>query len=290
MSLAFNNTPEYNEGGIVTYENDRESYIYICGVEPTRDIQIDDHVTLMPVKASAGPNDMIDCFMKHGNGSEFEMGLLISTLRMVTAQLRIIADDPEELAIRTWNAQSVCLQIGALLKCEVSWYFQASDSADKFNAKTRLSLICHNMYKFPSELTIIDEERSAFLEQYIPVALNLEFDDRYRNASNALWCHRMHFRPAIQLSVLWGGIESLFLIEKSIKKNLSIAASRFIYGDDRMANNIRELYESRCKAVHEFKNAEAEIKDNSAKLLHQLIISCVERNSLPDVSQLLKDQ
>ena len=77
MSLAFNNTPEYNEGGIVTYENDRESYIYICGVDPTRDIQIDDHVTLMPVKASADPNDMIDCFMKHGNGSEFEMGLLI---------------------------------------------------------------------------------------------------------------------------------------------------------------------------------------------------------------------
>lgn len=274
-------------GGQKIIDRKNESYIYICGIEPSRDIVIDDYVTLMPVKSVANPDDMIDCYMKNGNGSEFELGMLISTLRMVTAQLRITANDSEKLAIRTWNSQSICLQIGALLKCEVSWYFQASDSADKFNANTRVSLICPNMYKFPSDITVIDEVNSSFLEKRLPIALNLEHDERYRNASNALWCYRMHYRPAIQMSVLWGGIESLFLIERSIKKNLSIAASRFIGGDDSMVDEIKTLYESRSKAVHEFKNAETDIKEKSVNLLHKLLVACIERNCLPNVSQLL---
>ena len=277
----------YIGGSPQIIDRKNESYIYICGIKPSRDIVIDDYVTLMPVKSVANPDDMIDCYMKNGNGSEFELGMLISTLRMVTAQLKIIANDQKELAVRTWNSQSVCLQIGALLKCEVSWYFQASDSADKFNANTRMSLICPNMYKFPSEITVIDEVNSSFLEKMLPIALNLEHDERYRNASNALWCYRMHYRPAIQMSVLWGGIESLFLIERSIKKNLSIAASRFIGGDDSMIDEIKALYESRSKAVHEFKNAETDIKEKSVNFLHKLLIACVERNCLPNVSQLL---
>ena len=275
------------EGGQKIIDHKNESYIYICGIELSRDIVIDDYVTLMPVKSVANPDDMIDCYMKNGNGSEFELGMLISTLRMVTAQLRITADSPETLAIRTWNSQSICVQIGALLKCEVSWYFQSNDPADKFNAKTQMSLICPNMYKFPSEMTIIDETQSIFLEKYLPVALNLERDDRYGNASNALWCYRMHYRPAIKMSVLWGGIESLFMIEKDIKKTLSIAASRFICGDDSMVSEIKSLYKSRSKAVHEFKNAEKEIEEKSAELLHQLIVACVERHCLPSVSRLL---
>ena len=273
--------------GRAAFESQNESYIYICGIEPTREISINDHITLMPVQPAANPDDMIDCYMKNGNGSEFEMGILISTLRMVTAQLRITADSPETLAIRTWNSQSICVQIGALLKCEVSWYFQSNDPADKFNAKTQMSLICPNMYKFPSEMTIIDETRSIFLEKYLPVALNLERDDRYGNASNALWCYRMHYRPAIKMSVLWGGIESLFMIEKDIKKTLSVAASRFICGDDSMVSEIKSLYKSRSKAVHEFKNAEKDIEEKSAELLHQLIVACVERHCLPSVSRLL---
>ena len=287
MSATVKGDSNSFESCVMVSENQRESYIYICGIQPIREISIDDHVTLMPVQSSANPDDMIDCFMKNGNGSEFELGMLISTLRRVTAQLRITADNPQKLAIRTWNAQSVCVQIGALLKCEVSWYFQSNDSADKFNAKTRVSLICPNMYKFPSQITIIDETQSCFLEKYLPVALNLERDERYGNATNALWCHRMHYRPAIKLSVLWGGIESLFLIEKSIKKNLSISVSRFICGDDSMVDEIKKLYGSRSKAVHEYKNAENEIIEKSAMLLHRLIKTCVEQNCLPDVPQLL---
>ena len=280
----------YDETGIKIYENERDSYIYICGIKPTRKIFINNNITLMPVSASANPDDMIDSFMKYGNGNEFQMGILISTLRMVTAQLRITAENPKTLAIQTWNAQHICVQISALLNCELAWYFQASDSADKFNSRTRLSMIYPNMYKCPTNLTIIDEEKCACLELNISVALTLENDSRYENASNALWCYRMHFRPSVQLSILWGGIESLFLIEKSIKKNLSLSISRFIYGNDSMAEEIKTLYESRCKAVHELKNSKENILQKSVNLLHQLIVKCVQNNSLPNVSKLLKDE
>lgn len=280
----------YDETGIKIYENERDSYIYICGIKPTRKIFINNNITLMPVSASANPDDMIDSFMKYGNGNEFQMGILISTLRMVTAQLRITAENPKTLAIQTWNAQHICVQISTLLNCELAWYFQASDSADKFNSHTRLSMIYPNMYKCPTNLTIIDEEKCAYLEQNISIALTLENDSRYGNASNALWCYRMHFRPSVQLSILWGGIESLFLIEKSIKKNLSLSVSRFICGDDSMAEEIKTLYESRCKAVHELKNSKDNILQKSVKLLHQLIVKCIQNNSLPNVYELLKDE
>ena len=54
-----------------------------------------------------------------------------------------------------------------------------------------------------------------------------------------------------------------------------------------MVSEIKSLYKSRSKAVHEFKNAEKDIEEKSAELLHQLIVACVERHCLPSVSRLL---
>ena len=55
-----------------------------------------------------------------------------------------------------------------------------------------------------------------------------------------------------------------------------------------MVDEIKKLYGSRSKAVHEYKNAENEIIEKSAMLLHRLIKTCVEQNCLPDVPQLLE--
>lgn len=114
---------EYISDSVVINADEHESYIYVCGINPCKNICIDKNITLEPVSPVANPDDMIDCFMKNGNGNEFQMDILISTLRMVTAQLRITYDNPEELTVLTWNAQHVCIQISALLNCDVSWYF-----------------------------------------------------------------------------------------------------------------------------------------------------------------------
>ncbi len=155
-------------------------------------------------------------------------------------------------------------------------------------AMTRVSMVYPNMYKFPSLLTIISEERCAFLEHNIQTALALGEDNRFANAANALWSYRWNPRSAVQLSIIWGGIESLFLIERGIKSKLSIAASRFLSGTDIMVAQIKSLYEVRCKAVHEMKNGENELLNASVDILFRLILKCVELQKIPNVDALLK--
>lgn len=273
--------------GICICNNEKVTYIYLCGINPIRNIKLSERMTLMPVVSSPSPDDMIDCVMKNGNGSEFELGILISTLRHTTAMIKIGCNDAQELACLAWNSQAIGVLIGALLKCEVSWYFQASKPANEFDAVTRVSMIYSNMYKFPSNLVTIDEQQCLILENSIPIALNLNEDNRFANAANALWGYRWNPRPAVQLSVIWGGIESLFLIERGIKSKLSTAASRFLSGTDELVGEIRLLYETRCKAVHELNNGENEMLQASAELLYRLIIRCVELNNIPNVAELL---
>lgn len=273
--------------GICVDNNEKVTYIYLCGINPIRNIKLSEKITLTPVTSSPNPDDMIDCIMKNGSGSEFELGILIATLRCTTAMVKIECNDARELACLAWNSQAICVHIGALLNCEVSWYFHASKPADKFDAVTRVSMIYGNMYKFPNTLVTIGEQQCLYLENNIPIALNLDEDNRFTNASNALWSYRWNPRPAVQLSVIWGGIESLFLIERGIKNKLSTSASRFLSGTDDMVEEIKLLYETRCKAIHELKNGEDELLQASAELLYRLILRCVELHCIPNVAELL---
>jgi|GEM_PF-383226 len=273
--------------GICVNDAERLSFIYLCGIKPVKNLKISDNIVLMPVVTTPKPDDMIDCIMKNGSGDEFELGLLIATLRQTSAVLRIESANARTLAIEYWNAQIACVQIAAMLNCELAWYFQANCSADKFNASTRVSMIYPNMYKFPSSLVTINEKACLYVENNITFALELDENERFSTASNALWSYKHIPRPAIQLSIIWGGIESLFLIERGIKRNLSIATSRFLTGNDDMVDEIKFLYEARCKAVHELKNSTNTLLDSSALLLHKLILKCIEQHSLPNVKKLL---
>lgn len=274
--------------GICVQNNENVTYIYLCGISPIRNIKLSENIMLTPVVSSSKPDDMIDCIMKNGRGNEFELGILIATLRRTTAMLTIECNDARELVRLAWNSQTTCVLVGALLNCEVSWYFQASKPADKFDAMTRVSMIHNNMYKFPSALTSINEQQCLYLENNIPIALILHEDNRFANASNALWSYRWNPRPAVRLSVIWGGIESLFLIERDIKNKLSTTASRFLSGTDDMVEEIKLLYETRCKAVHELKNGEDKILKSSAELLYRLISRCIELSCIPNVEELLQ--
>lgn len=275
--------------GIRTFEGQTTSFIYIVGIKPEREIAISENVRLLPVQSSPAPDDMIDCIMKHGNGDEYVLGLLIATLRSVTAQLEITAKNAEELVVATWNAQTFCVLISAMLNCEVSWYFQADKSADAFDARTKVSLVHPHMHKFPNELQSVDEEQCLYLEKNLAVAWELDNDHRFSNATNALWTYLISPRSAIQLSIIWGGIESMFLFERGIKQKLAKAISQFLKNDDSMVNDIKSLYEFRCKAVHEYKNIERNILESSVSLLHQLIRKCIETNSIPNVESLLEE-
>lgn len=186
-----------------------------------------------------------------------------------------------------WNSQTTCFLLAALLHCEISWYFQSNTSADKFTGETKINCITNNFLKLPNQIRDINEPTCDWLSKVIPTALNLSDDEWYLTAKNALWSYRWNPRPAIQLSVIWGGIEALFVIERKIKQRISKAISRFLCGNDDMVDNIKRLYSVRSKAVHELRNGENSALQESANLLHNLILKCVENKQLPDLCVLL---
>ena len=99
------NMKSYGGCGILIPEGVTTSYIYVAGTKPVREIFLDEDVSIIPVKSSPQPDDMIDCIMKNGNRDEFKLGILIATLRKIIAQLKIAATNAKELAIKTWNSQ-----------------------------------------------------------------------------------------------------------------------------------------------------------------------------------------
>lgn len=219
-------------------ENQDKSYFYLCGIRPIREVRLGDGITLMPATSTPTPDDMIDSIMKSNHASEMELGILIATLRMTTAQIKIEGAIGKELAMKTWNAQQICVLISAILNCDLAWYFQADRPVEMFSANTDIHIIMENVYKIPNECIEVSYEKCSFLETRIEKACKLaEVNEKFYLATNAMWSYRLNFMPAIRISVIWSGIEALFMVDRNIKNTIAIMSSRFIYGNDDMISS-----------------------------------------------------
>ncbi len=270
-------------------DNQKEAYIYLCGINPIREVKLGEGITLMPAISNPHPDDMIDSIMKSNHASEVELGVLIATLRMTTAQIKIEDAIGEELAVKTWNTQQICVQISAILNCDLAWYFQADRPVEMFSADTDIHMIMGNMYKIPNDCIDISDEMSSFLEKRIEKACNMaEVNEKYHLATNAMWSHRLNYMPAIKVSVIWSGIEALFMVDHNIKNTIAIVSSRFIYGDDSKVEEIKTLYkDARCKATHEYRNGTSDLYEESKELLYELLLKCMDEGDTPDVNSIL---
>lgn len=266
-------------------ENQDKSYIYLCGIKPTREVKLGEGITLMPAAPDPNPDDMIDGIMKSDHASEVELGVLIATLRMTTAQIRIEGSSGKSLAVKTWNTQQICVQMSAILNCDLAWYFQADKPVEMFSANTDIHMVLDNMYKMPNECVEISDEMCSFLEARIEKACNLaEVNEKFYLATNAMWSYRLNFMPAIRISVIWSGIEALFMVDHNIKNTIATVSSRFIYGNDDKVDEIKALYkDARCKATHEYRNGTYDLFDKSNELLYKLILKCIDEGDTPDV-------
>ena len=269
-------------------ENQTESYLYLCGVKPSRDVKLGEGITLMPAFPDPNPNDMIDSIMKSTHASEVELGVLIATLRITTAQIRIENAIGENLAVKTWNTQQICIQMSAILDCDLAWYFQANSPVEMFSANADIHIVMGNMYKIPTECIELSDEKCSFLEARIEKACSLaEVNEKFFLATNAMWSYRLNFMPAIKVSVIWSGIEALFMVEHNIKNTIATVSSRFVYGNDDKIEDIKTLYkEARCKATHEYRNGTNDLYEESNKLLYQLILKCIDVGDTPDVNSI----
>lgn len=277
--------------GVYIKENQECAYIYLCGIKPFREVALGDGITLLPAFPNPEPDDMIDSIMKSNHASELELGLLISTLRMTWAQIRIEGAIGKDLAIKTWNAQEICIQMGAIIDCDLAWYFQADRPVELFSRDTDIHMMVCNIHKIPSNCIELSEEKCSFLQERIQAACKLaEVNRKYYLATNAMWSYRMNFMPAIRIGVIWSGIEALFMVEHNIKNTIAVVSSRFICGNDDMVEEIRNIYrEARCKAIHEYQNGTVELYEKSKKLLHELILKCIDEGNTPDTKRILTE-
>lgn len=229
--------------------------------------------------------------MKSNHASEVELGVLIATLRMTTSQIKIQGATGKELAAKTWNTQQICVQISAILNCHLAWYFQADNPVEMFNSDTDIHIVMENMYKIPNKCVEILKDNCSFLEARIGQAIKLsEENNRCYLATNAMWSYRLNFMPAIRISVIWSGIEALFMVDHNIKNSIAIGSSRFIYGCDDKVEEIRVLYkEARCKATHEYNNGTNDLYKKSNKLLHSLILKCIDKGYASEVNVILSN-
>ena len=266
-------------------ENQSVAYLYLCGIKPVRDVRLGGGLTLMPATADPAPDDMIDSIMKSNHASELELGVLIAALRMTTAQIKIEDAAGEALAAKTWNTQQICVQISAMLDCDLAWYFQADSPVEMFSANTDIHIVMENMYKIPNDCVEISDEKCSFLEANIGKACKLaETNGKFYLATNAMWSYRLNFMQAIKISVIWSGIEALFMVDHNIKNTIAESSSVFIYGDSSHAEEIKALYkDARCKAIHEYSNGTPDLYKGSNELLHKLILKCIEKEDTPEV-------
>lgn len=182
--------------------------------------------------------------------------------------------------------------LSAILNCDLAWYFQADKPIESFGPDTNIHMIMENMYKIPDSCVDISEAQCSLLEEKIGKALYLsENNEKFYLATNAMWSYRLNFMPAIRVGVIWSGIESLFMIDKNIKKTIAVVSSRFIYGNDDRVEEIKRLYkDARCKAIHEYRNGSDELLDKSNKLLFDLIQKCIDEGNTPNIASLLRNK
>lgn len=270
-------------------EGQSEGYLFLMGVEPARTITLSEKIDLEPARCHPNPDAMIDSIMKHGSQSEIDLGILVSTLRLTCAQLRVQSSDAQELAVDLWNAQTDILLLSALLHKEIYWSVQCDVKADLFDATSSVNIVLSRRLFLPRECVEISLSDCAYVESIFAVATRLMNKPTFSNAVNALWSYRQALRPSVQMAILWSGIESLFEIKNELRFRTSLFIAKLLDADFEKYQEIKKLYDSRSKAVHAANVSNIETVKTTANLLHQLILKCVEIGDIPDEKTILFD-
>lgn len=264
------------------------TYLYLNGIKPSEATVLSDGVTLLPATCSPDPDDIIQ-----KSRSEIDIGVACVFLRSVSACFHIAADNPKELAARTWNSQWDAILLSALHDCEVGHTFQAEVPPEEF-AKSEHFHITNYAFKGLSsgKPKRITPAKHRWLSRHYTSAKALLDDDRYSNAVHCLSSYRWHSMPRAQLALLWSGIEGLFRVEHELSFRLSLYAARFLYPKSRtrqrsLFDSTKKLYSMRSKAVHggKLKAPQDAVRDSLA-LLRKLVVKCAEIASLPDTNAL----
>jgi len=271
--------------------NSQVTYLFLNGIRSASSIQLNEWVTLQSADMSHIDFETALAICKNAR----DLPVALAYIPLVSAQLVVQGDTPEETARFAWNAAWEALLLSALFNCEVGFNLQSDEPASSIGASGELRAT--NFYMrglVNSEAYELTDGDRNWLERHYDCFSDLMVDERFRSAIHCMATYRWHSLPRIQLAVLWAGIEGIFGASSEIRFRLALYAARFLHPDDESErqltfSDVKKLYDVRSAAVHgsKLKNNVSETVASSAALLQRIIIKCFEVQAIPDEKQLV---
>jgi hypothetical protein len=266
------------------------TFLLLSGVSVTINLRLSDHVELQSADTSHLDLQTALSTCSHPD----DIAVVAAFIPRTTAQFRIAAASPKELAIVAWNASWDALLLGALLHTEIGFNLQSDTPANMIAADSPLRATNLYMHALTNDLPhILTADEAEWLIAHFANARRLLDNDRFQTAVHCLATCRWHSMPRIRLAILWAGIEGLFGASSEIRFRISLYIARYLHPDDASArralfDSVQKLYNARSAAVHgsNIKGDSALAVTDSAEVLCNLLRRCATVGSIPDVNDL----
>lgn len=273
-----------------TTEETNSSYILLSGISTDKIISIDENVKLLPADTSH-----LDFYTAISTcaGAD-DIAVIAAFIPKISAQFKISAPTAEDLAATEWNSSWSAILLSAIFHTEVGFHIRSDTHANVINKKSFLRATNYHMHGSANHLCYaITDENARWIESNFSTAKKLLENEKFTTSAHCLASYRWHTLPRVKLAVLWAGIEGMFGINSEIRFRISIYISRFLHPNNEKERKetfdlIKNLYDTRSAAVHGSKLKGDTIKavNQSAEILRQLIVTCIERRSLPQEADL----
>lgn len=262
-----------------------ETFILLNGIVVESEVQLAEGILLQPADAShlSLSNALLACSQPD------DIAVVAAFIPRVRAQFRIHAASPRETSVRAWNSSWDALLLSAIFQAEIGFNLQSNCAAEDISAKSTLRAIRRHMSGFNDNPPyVLTRNDSDWLSEFYPDAQILLKDGSFQTAVQCLATHHWHPNPRIKMAMIWAGIEGIFGASSEIRFRLSLYMARFLSPDNEVDRRnifeqVKKLYNVRSKAVHGgiLKGDLSLSATESAKLLNDLLIKCIETRSLP---------
>lgn len=269
--------------------NGTETYLFINGISTTKEIMLHDNISLLPIPSDYHYRRVFDLLE-----NDVDFAVAAVSMRTIASQLRISADNAEQLACAAWNALWDCILLGAVFLCEVMGNVQCDKPVERMENASEINITNYSFRAMLSEPYQLTAGDYIWISANYSSAYALLDTDSFMTAVHALASYKWHSLPRIQLAILWSGIEALFSASTEISFRISLYIANFLAGNDtekakELFTRTRKLYSFRSQAVHggKMKGNIEELVSESAILLNRIIRRCAEINALPDIEKLV---
>jgi len=267
------------------------SYILLSGIEVPGEISLSNNVKLLPADTSHLDFETAIATCKRPD----DIAVVAAFIPRISAQLKIDATTPKELAAIAWSSSWDALLLSAIFNTEIGFNLQSDTEASLISAETHLHATNFHFHGFTqaSSHTLNDGEVKWLSENFNEARLLLD-NDKFQTAIHCLASYRWHAMPRIKIAVLWAGIEGMFGASSEIRFRISLYISRLLHPNDAEKRKVtfeavKKLYNSRSSSVHgsKIKGDLTQAVEDSANLLKELIQQSIENRAIPNEQELV---